>query len=754
MQARRLVRGLLTAACLAAVGRTPLAAQSLSCGSGDAEVASLRFEGNTAFSSATLADGIVTTPSTWARRTFRFLGTRRCLDRREFALDVVRLLVWYRNHGYTAATVDTVVTPVDAHRLAIRFSIREGAPMIVDALTITGLDGVADSARLTRGLATVLGRPFDKYANEATRDTLTTRLHDTGYPDAEVFVGYDTRVADRRATVSFSVATGRRYRIGAVTATVTPQPGSPRATITPRSVLGAASLASGALYAEKELARVKRTLYQTEAFAHVDVVADSTLAPGDSTIAVRLDVTEGLMRAARLGGGWGSLDCIRATGDLTQQNFLGGIRRLNLRAQVSKIGVGKPLSGLEALCPQAKNDTYSKDLNYSVGATLTQPPLYRDFTPSLALYSERRSEYNAFLRTTPVGGSLALSRARGGLSQSVSYTAEYGRTEAQPALLCAVFNACVEADRESYGRLQRLGVASVSVARDASDDPANPTSGSVLRLEYRTAGSYTASDPRLRFNKLLADGSVYWSATPSVILAARARFGAVVGGSLSFSNAALFVPPQERLFAGGPSTVRGFPQNELGPAAYIPTTFDTVRANGARGGDPANPADTVYYRARADSGGRRVVPTGGNALVVLMLEARIRSPLLSDLLQFATFADVGEVWNRGSNGANLGFKSLQWTPGIGVRVRTLIGYVRLDWAYNPNQRPAGAAYFDTALSAGGALFCVSPGNTLRVTTVAGVPQQAAGSCPATYQPAREAGFLRRTNLSFAIGQAF
>jgi outer membrane protein assembly factor BamA len=751
---RRRVRGLLTAACFAAVSGAPLAAQSLSCGSGDDEVAALAFVGNTAFSSATLADGIITTPSTWARRTFRIIGTRRCLDRREFALDVVRLLVWYRNHGYIAATVDTVVTPVAPHRLAIRFVIREGAPMVVDSLTIAGLDAVPEAARITRGVATVVGHPFDKYANEQTRDTLTARLRDGGYPDAEVFVGYDTRVADRRASVAFTVVPGRRFRIGAVTATVAPQPGATRTTITPRSVLGAASLASGALYAERELARVKRTLYQTEAFAHVDVVADSAPAVGDSTIAVRLDVTEGLMRAARLGGGWGSLDCIRTTGDLTQQNFLGGIRRLSLRAQVSKIGVGRPLNGLEALCPQAKNDTYSKDLNYSVGATLTQPPLFRDFTPSLALYSERRSEYNAFLRTTPVGGSVALSRARGGLSQNVSFTAEYGRTEAQPALLCAVFNACVEADRESYGRLQRLGVASVSIARDASDDPTNPTSGSVLRLEYRTAGAYTGSDPRLRFNKLLADGSVYWSASPSLILAARARFGAVVGGSLSFSNAALFVPPQERLFAGGPSTVRGFPQNELGPAAYIPSAYDTVRADGRRGGDPANPADTVYYRARADSGGRRVVPTGGNALVVLMLEARMRSPLFSELVQFATFADVGEVWTRGNSGASLGVKSLQWTPGIGVRVRTLIGYVRLDWAYNPNQRPPGGAYFDTPLSAGGALFCVSPGNTLRVTTVGGIPRQAVGTCPATYQPARETGFLRRTNLSFAIGQAF
>jgi outer membrane protein insertion porin family/translocation and assembly module TamA len=137
----------------------------------------------------------------------------------------------------------------------------------------------------------------------------------------------------------------------------------------------------------------------------------------------------------------------------------------------------------------------------------------------------------------------------------------------------------------------------------------------------------------------------------------------------------------------------------------------------------------------------------------------MRSPVLQDLLQFAFFADAGRVWNPGT-GASLKLKTVQWTPGVGARVRTVVGLIRVDVGYNPYQRAAGGAYFDTPTSLGGQLFCVSPGNTLRVTKVttstggAGGLQQATGACPGDFTPPRERSFLRRLALQFSLGQAF
>jgi outer membrane protein assembly factor BamA len=753
LRVRRGGRALLAAVLLAVIARGS-SAQDLTCGAGDVEVMKLSFEGNRSFSSGVLEDGIVTAPSSYLRRTIRVLGAHRCLDRQEFPLDRLRLIIFYRNHGYASVTVDTIVTRIAPGRIGVRFSINEGEPTIVDTLTIVGLDSVPEHAAVVKALPARVGHPFDKYANDTTRELLTSRLHNGGYPDAEVFIGYDTRAAERRASVSFTVTTGARMHLGAISVKVDPRKGASRG-VSDEAVRRVASLSEGTLYSQLELERAKRALYQTEAFARVSVTPDSTRTQGDSTLPVTLALTEGYLREAHVGVGYGTLDCFRTTGDYTQYSLMGGVTRLDLHARLSKIGVGAPLTGLGWLCPTAESDLYSKNLNYFSGATISRPAVFNGVVPSFSLYSERRSEFDAYLRTTPVGGNVTLSRPLGRVTEAFSYSVEYGRTEAQPALLCAVFNACQPGDMASVQRTQRLAVASLSVVRDGSDNPLNPRNGSVLRLEFRTAGTYTGSDPSLHFNKLLADGAVYVPAGRDVTLAARLRFGAVLGSSFGFSNSAAFIPQQERLFAGGQNTVRGYQQNELGPAVYIPAAFDTVHANGTLGGIITNnPSDTVYFRARNNIGSQRTIPTGGNALAVGMLEARIRSPILPDILQWALFLDAGAVWNVGPTGESIGFNSLRWTPGFGVRLRTAIGMLRMDLAYNPYQQPAGAAYYDAPVKAGGALFCVSPTNALRVTSTGGVAQQAAGTCPGSFQPALQSAWYHRLAFVLTLGEAF
>lgn len=732
-----------------------LHAQDLTCGPSGTEVASLGFQGNRTFSGATLENGIVTTPSSWGRRYFRVLGRRRCLDRQQFALDVVRLLLFYHNHGYAAATVDTLVTPVGASRVAITFVIHEGEPTRVTDLIIEGGDSVPGRAALVQHLAVERGGAFDKYAVEEGRDTLTRRLRNAGYPDAEVFTGYDTHTATNTAVVRYSLDPGPRVRLGPIRIEVTPRSGAPRG-LDDAAVLRAAGIAEGDLYSEQRLELAKRALYQTDAYDLVAVHADSASEPGEpDRRGVTLALTEGFMNVANGGAGYGTLDCFRATGSVTKYDFLHGAARLDVNARVSKIGIGDPLAGAASLCPQAKADPYSRDLNYHVSASVSRGVAFREFAPSLTLYSERRSEYRSYLRTIPIGGTIGLLRIFDGTTQSFGYSVEYGRTEAQPALFCAVFNACEDADRAAFERPQRLAVASVSVARTSTDNLVDPTRGGSVQAELRVATRLLGSDASVQFNKMLLDGATYRSLSGGVVLAARVRLGAVVGPSLAFSNAALYVPPHERLFAGGPNTVRGFGQNELGPAVYIAASYDTIRADGTRGGDPANPLDTVYFRAVSGSRGERTVPTGGNALLVANVELRVHSPLLPEVVQWTAFTDVGEVWNRGTAGANLGFSALRWTPGVGVRIRTLIGFIRLDVAYNPYARPGGVAYFDTPVSAGGALLCVSPGNTLRITgTADGRLSQAGGVCPGSYFPPSSSAFLRRLTPSISIGQAF
>lgn len=101
---------------------------------------------------------------------------------------------------------------------------------------------------------------------------------------------------------------------------------------------------------------------------------------------------------------------------------------------------------------------------------------------------------------------------------------------------------------------------------------------------------------------------------------------------------------------------------------------------------------------------------------------------------------------------------MKLTPGLGVRIVSPFGAIRIDLGYNPYQLPSGAAYYNAPLQAGVApLYCVSPGNLLRVSSgsTAGAPRvQESGRCPSTFRPVRAPGFLRRLNPSIWIGQAF
>jgi outer membrane protein insertion porin family len=103
------------------------------------------------------------------------------------------------------------------------------------------------------------------------------------------------------------------------------------------------------------------------------------------------------------------------------------------------------------------------------------------------------------------------------------------------------------------------------------------------------------------------------------------------------------VPISERFFAGGPSSLRGFKTDEAGPL------------------DPQTNK-----------------PVGGNALIITNLE--LRAPLYR-MLQIEGFYDGGNVFKdlksiRGSDFSH--------SVGIGLRIRTPIGPLRFEYAFNLN----------------------------------------------------------------------
>jgi len=740
-------------------------AQSLECEAGEREVRSMEFRGNTVFRASDLALRVATTPSEFVRRIIRIGGAKHCIDSDELRLDVGRLRVFYRRHGYFSAKVDTLVAPVlDGYGgVKVTFVLKEGEPVRVDTLRISGLDSVIAPIADTSSLGLPRGMIFDGTKIQTAIDLIKTRLRNNGYPRGDVNAGFSVDTVKRLAVVNLDVLPGALAHIGTIRVSDEPLPGAPRR-ITDATIRLLLGLHEGDLYRERELIDAQRTLYQTDLFRRVEVAlaSDSTKAHNDSLVTLDVLVAENYLRQVETEEGWAVLDCFKARVQLIDKNFLGDARRVELSAQVSKIGWGEPTRfAAGSLCaPAIRADTFSAKLNYFTGAMLRLPTLFGTRTsPTLSIYSERRGEYQAFLRTTLVGGEASITHELSrGIPLRLAYSLEYGRTEAQPALLCAVFNRC---DAESRAlitdRNRPLAVGSSHVERLRTDNPINPRSGTVLRLDVRGAAKEIGSDPEIQFLKGLLDASVYRPAGPSVTLAARVRIGAVLGRTLSFGDPVGFIPPQERLYAGGAASVRGYQQNELGDLIYIAENLPVSH--------PGNSPDTTYLDVPDTARVRRVVPIGGNSLIVANFEARLRSPFYPELIQFTLFADAGDVWQRGRTvGASdhkssaLWLNGLKWTPGLGVRVFTPVGPFQANVGYNPFARPAGAIYYDQAPSPTGfaPLYCVSPGNTIPAVQNANgdVEQLSGNTCPATFRPGQSRTFLSRLTVTFSIGPDF
>ena len=770
---RERLRGWLgTIAAVALLWGAPARAQDIQCDPGDREVRSLEFRGNRAFSDGELSARIVTTPSSWARRHVRFFGTRRCLDSEELVRDKFRLQLLYLNAGYYRTAVDTVVTPAGENQVRVAFEIDEGPPVRITSVAITGLDSVPNRRDILRGLWLGVGKPYDKTRIALDIDTILGRLRNSGYPRPDVLRSFQMRQDSLIARVELTVLPGPLAHVSDIVVDATPLDGHPRE-IPERVTKKLVGLGPGDVYREQSLIEAQRNLYQTGAFRYVEVapVQDSTKLFADSAIALKVTLIEDYMRDLSTEVGWATLDCFRTRAQIVDKNFFGAAQRLELTGQVSKIGFGKPTRSQwvqNALCPKLKEDSvFSTQVNYSVNATIRQPALLGTWaTPAFSVYTERRGEFKAYLRTTYFGGDVSLLRALGNnTSFRLGYNFEYGKTDADPALLCAAFNRCDEASIRQTRSALPLAILSGAVARVRTDNPLNPSSGYVLRAESRNSLTQFGSNSALTFAKGIGDAAWYHALGFGSVVAVRLRLGAIGGGAKS--NGTRQPPQQERLYAGGASSVRGYQQNELGALLYVIDQADTVRVP-----FPGDPEGRMYFTFKGgDSTGstraRRVVPVGGNTLFVANVDYRLRSPFLSNLLQYTLFVDVGSVWNRNTQGDFGGFVP-RWTPGLGLRIFSPVGPIQANVGYNPYPLVKSPAQFtppaDWAAAGFTGVYCAVPNTT--PADQAPLARKVAEDgrmvwsqdpdvvCPDTFAPPPRDNFFRRLTFTFSIGTEF
>jgi len=194
---------------------------------------------------------------------------------------------------------------------------------------------------------------------------------------------------------------------------------------------------------------------------------------------------------------------------------------------------------------------------------------------------------------------------------------------------------------------QQVGTSTTSsltlgLSRDTRNSPLDPTRGYRVLATAEGAGGPLNFDNN--FYKLELDGTIYRPLVEDwkVVGLLRGAIGYVEGFGDTLS-----VPIQERYFLGGPFSLRGFGFRDVSPK------------------DPAT--------------GDRI---GGNKF--LLGTAEIQFPILEEAvsLKGAVFFDAGNVFAEGEP-YELSFRT---DAGVGIRMITPIGPMRLDWGYNLQPR--------------------------------------------------------------------
>jgi len=188
--------------------------------------------------------------------------------------------------------------------------------------------------------------------------------------------------------------------------------------------------------------------------------------------------------------------------------------------------------------------------------------------------------------------------------------------------------------REDTGTLG-IGSISPSLFYDTRDDPFDPASGSLHGIVVKLASRALFSESE--FIKGTFQSSWFFPLPKKAVFAFSLRGGV----AFSYDNIKE-LPLVERFFLGGRTTVRGYNNDTLGP----------------KGAD-----DT---------------PTGGN--VYGLINGEFRVPIRKGF-SLVTFLDAGNVWQLFED-VNA---ELKYTAGIGLRYKTPVGPVSIDYGHKMNK---------------------------------------------------------------------
>ncbi|HET8759603.1 MAG TPA: outer membrane protein assembly factor BamA [Nitrospiria bacterium] len=553
--------------------------------------------GNVAASDRDLQQVLETRPGGWWRA--------RYIQRDVLEADGERIQAWYRAHGFLSTSVTVGATEADAPpRAAAVFTVDEGPQTRIGLLTLDGRDAVSlDDVLANYDLRE--GSPYVEARFRAARAAMLERYSERGYIYAKID-GTPTISVDRtRVDLRFRITEGPAVTIGNISLA-----GNERTS--PRVILRELDVRAGDVYNPRRIFDNQRRV------AQLGFLREVRLEPEDpETVepvkALRLAVKERDAGSVDIGLGYANYEGPRGFAEITYRNLWGSGRRAGLRVEGSRIERKAVLS-------------------------YRHPWLFdRRLDGKAALFHEVREEETRGYQLSAYGTSLGIERTLiphlfGAMTYDYQLSHIEAFTEKNPSLL--PFDE------------KRRNIASVtpSLVWDTRDSPFNPSSGLLATIALENASLLLGSQEQ--FWKVTAGASKFTPLRKSVVLALGIRGG--IAGRFGEPGPDILLPPTERFYVGGRSSIRGYDEDTVGPQ---------------------------------EAG----TPTGGNILLVLNAEVRVALP---GSLGLVAFWDGGNVWQdqRDIDSVDV-FTYIKKTVGGGLRYNTPVGPLRLDYGHKLNWLP-------------------------------------------------------------------
>lgn len=511
---------------------------------------------------------------------------------------VERLL---RIEGYYDAVVQTRFETDGADRVEVIIEVQAGPQYELDAIALPGLEDAVppdpEKFRAAFGLQSGATVNSDRIIEAIAR--LDTAMVENGYAFAktgepELEIDHAERLGD----LEVPVTPGGRFVFGSIVMAKTDL-------FDADHVQMIARFDPGDLYQASEVEDLRRALISTGLVSTISI--DPVVADDPEKVDIAVNVTPAPLRTIAGELGYGTGEGARAEVSWEHRNFFppeGLIRFTGVLATQEQSGS----------VAYRRNNYRRRDniLNGRLALSVVDRPAFKAKTFSVAANIERSSNL--------------IYQKRWSWSMGIELLASRETDVTGPA-------GATGPDTFFIGSLPGL------ITLDASDDLLDPTRG--FRVTARVAPEASLQNGSFFYVRSQLDGSAYFPVSDTIVMAGRARFGAIAGAG---NNR---IAPSRRLYSGGGGSVRGYGYQSIGPR------------------DANND------------------PVGGRSLVEFSLEARVKTGFFGGNLGIVPFIDGGNVYTSSSPD----FSGMRYGAGLGVRYYSDFGPIRIDVGTPINPQP-------------------------------------------------------------------